>query len=431
MANSVNLEFAGDATKLAKAAKDAERANLGVGDSATSAAKDMERAGVEARTYTDRVGQLGAGVTGMTDAFDSAGAAVQGLADFQSAGIEKAQRLARAANDVRQAHEDYAQATRDAAQSTLDLEQASIDAEQAQLDEATALKDYNAAVKEHGEGSAEAKQAKIDLSQASLDFLQAEEDAAQATRDATQASIDAEAATLDLAEAQREANPPDIQKWADQINMVTPILSGLIGIVGLVTAAQWAWNAAQLASPTTWIIAGIAALVAIIVVIATKTDWFQRAWRNSWKWIKDATSNTIDWFRKIPGWFGDIFGKVGRAIIAPFRSAFNNIAGLWNATVGRLNFSIPGWVPGIGGNSFGMPSIPRFHGGGTVPGPIGREQLALVQGGEEISRPGSSGGEIVIRGDGSRMADALIEMIRMAMITRNGDPSDLGLRLVR
>jgi hypothetical protein len=460
MANTVNLEFAGDAKKLQAAAKDAEKANLGVGDAATSTSTDMDRAGASAQNYTDRVGQLGAGVTGMTDAVDSAGAAVQGLVDIQNAGRDKAMKLARAQADVEQAMLDGEQAAIDLEQATVDLtqaqadgrqaaldeKQAQIDLTQAQLDAETAYRAYNDAVKEYGANSEEAKQAQIDLNQARLDENQALEDSEQARIDANQALVDGKQyaldgaqavrdgkdAQLDLNDAMHEANPSGLQAWADKINMISPILTGLIGVVGLVTAAQWAWNAAQLASPTTWIIAGIAAIIAIIVVIATKTDWFQRAWRNSWKWIKDSAGNVVDWFRKVPGWFGDIFGKAGRAISAPFRAAFNGIASLWNATVGRLNFTIPGWVPGIGGNSFGMPSIPRFHGGGTVPGPIGREQLALVEGGEKISRPGAGGGgDIVIRGDGSRMADALIELIEMAMVTRGGDPRALGLRLAR
>lgn len=436
MANQVNIEFAGDAKKLKAAGADAEKSIAGVGDSATESADDLTQASREAQTYTDRVGQLGAGVTGMTDAFDSASAAVQGMVDIQQAGVERAQRLARASNDVRQAVEDQAQATRDLEQASIDADQALVDFEQAQIDAATAQQDYNDAVKEHGANSVEARQAQNDLRQAGIDAKQAQEDQAQALRDASQASIDAEAATLDLAEAQREANPPELQKWADQIAMVTPILSGLVGVVGLVTAAQWAWNAAQLASPTTWIIAGIAAVIAIIVVIATKTDWFQRAWRNSWKWIKDSAADVVDWFRNVPKWFGDVFDKAGKAITAPFRAAFNSIARLWNSTVGRLDFTIPGWVPGIGGNSFGMPSIPTFHQGtgpGGVPGPPGAEVLAVLQAGEGVtSRAGmvGGGGDIVIRGDGSELGEALIGVIRMAMTTRNnGDPSALGIRI--
>src|SRR5699024_1914627 len=57
---------------------------------------------------------------------------------------------------------------------------------------------------------------------------------------------------------------------------------------GVMTAAQWALNSALLANPMTWVVAGIVALVAAIVLIATKTDWFQRAWTVAWNGIKAA-----------------------------------------------------------------------------------------------------------------------------------------------
>lgn len=435
--NTVNLEFAGDSKKLAKASKDAEQAISGVGTEALKGSDDLTKAAKSSDDYTDRIGKLGAGISGMTDAVDSAGAAVQGLADIQQASFQQSQRLKRATLDVAQAQEDYNQALRDGKQSQIDSKQASVDLEQAQLDAVQAQQDYRDAVKEGGKGSIEAKQALLDLKQAGVDVTQAQEDAAQATRDGAQASLDATGATIDLADAQKEAHPPDMQKWADQIGMVTPLLSGLIGVTGLITAGQWAWNAAQLASPTTWIIAGIVALVAVIVLIATKTDWFQKAWRNSWKWIKDAASNVMDWFKKIPGWTTDIFGKVAKAITAPYKWAFNQISDAWNHTVGSLSWTVPGWIPGIGGNTISVPNLPKFHSGtgaGGVPGVPGSEQLAILQAGEGVtSRAGmvGGGGELVIRGDGSKLADAIIDLIKLAMQTRGGDPGALGIRFAR
>jgi hypothetical protein len=57
---------------------------------------------------------------------------------------------------------------------------------------------------------------------------------------------------------------------------------------GIATAAQWLWNLAMDANPITLVIIGIAALVAAIVWVATKTTWFQTAWKASWGAIKDA-----------------------------------------------------------------------------------------------------------------------------------------------
>lgn len=418
--NTLTLDFAGDAKKLQAASKDATKAVDDVAAAAKSAGGDFDTAAKESGNLNDRMGSLGAGVSGATDAIESAGAATQALADFQSAGVEKAARLARASNDVKQAQEDLAQATRDGAQATIDAGQAELDLEQARLDQTTALEDYNAAVKEHGAGSTEARQASIDLKQAGIDVTQAQEDAAQATRDAAQANIDAEAAQLDMNDAMREANPPQLQQWADQINLITPLLSAVVGIVALVTAAQWAWNAAQLASPTTWIILAIAALIAIVVLLVVHWDKVKKAGAAAWRWIKDAAADTWNWMKKIPGWIGSAFKNIARVISAPYRAAFNMISSAWNNTIGRLSWTVPGWIPGIGGMHISVPQLPKFHRGGVVPGAPGTEVPIMALAGETVT-PAGGGTVLEIRSGGSALDDLLVEILSNAVRVRGGN----------
>lgn len=198
-------------------------------------------------------------------------------------------------------------------------------------------------------------------------------------------------------------------------------------------AAQWLMNTALLASPITWIVIGIVALIAVIVLIAKKTDWFSTAWRASWKWIKSAASNTWDWLKKIPGWIGTAFGKIANFITRPFKSAFNAVSDAWNNTVGQLSWSVPSWVPYIGGNSISVPHLPKFHAGGTVPGVPGSEVLAVLQAGETVSGRGGAGdgggGWVAIRGDA--VLDSLVEAIARTIGRRGGDAAQLGIRFAR
>lgn len=196
-------------------------------------------------------------------------------------------------------------------------------------------------------------------------------------------------------------------------------------------AAQWVMNSAMWASPITWIIAGIIAIVAIIVLIVKKTDWFSRAWQASWSWIKKAASNTWDFIKKIPGWIGTAFAKIATFISAPYRKAFNLIADAWNNTIGRLSWSVPGWVPGIGGNTISVPNLPHFHAGGTVPGVVGTPQVAVLQAGERVSSIASrgSGDFIPIGSDGTRLGDTLVSLIREAVAKKGGRPGQLGLKV--
>lgn len=195
--------------------------------------------------------------------------------------------------------------------------------------------------------------------------------------------------------------------------------------------AQWVMNSALFASPITWIIVAIVALVAVIILIARKTDWFSQAWRASWSWIKNAAANTWDYIKKIPGWIGSAFSRVTNLIAAPFRAAFNFVADAWNNTIGRLSWSVPGWVPFIGGNSISVPNLPHFHAGGTVPGVVGTSTMAVLQAGETIGSVASGGGGdvIPIGSDGSRLGDALMDLIKDAAQRAGGKASLLGIRV--
>lgn len=415
MANQVTLTFAGDADQLAREAKRAEQATMGVGDSATRSSREMASAAQESGGLTDRLSKLGNIATGASTAIGDAAGTLQALADIQDSARAKNARLERALNDVAQAQEDYNQALLDGKQASVDANQSVIDARQAALDARTAQLEYDTAVRQFGAGSTEAEQASIDLAQAQADLAQANLDGEQAQRDQNQALIDAKGAQLDLNDAQHEANPPNLQWWADQINTFAPLLQGVVGVLGLVTAAQWLWNAAQLASPITWIVLGIGALIAVIVLIATKTDWFQKAWSAAWGWIKSAAESAWNFIKSIPGWIGSAFSTVADGISRPFKAAFNWVADAWNNTVGRLSWTVPGWVPGIGGSSISAPKIPKFHQGGVVPGAPGAEMLAVLQAGERVipadRSGGGGGGTLTFAGDTNSALASVIMML--------------------
>jgi hypothetical protein len=120
----------------------------------------------------------------------------------------------------------------------------------------------------------------------------------------------------------------------------------------IATAAQWAHNVALFAWPGTWIIAGIIALVAVLVLIATKTRWFQQAWEATWNFLKavgawfagpfanffvKAWQAVWDWMKGIGAWFA-----------GPFAAFFVNA---WN---GVLNFfrRVGAWFAGPFANFF-------------------------------------------------------------------------------
>lgn len=183
---------------------------------------------------------------------------------------------------------------------------------------------------------------------------------------------------------------------------------------GTVIPAVWGFTTALLANPITWIVLGIIALIAVIVLLVTHFDtvkrvvgvvvkWISDKWHavtstlsglatniknafvGAFDWVKNHVAGVIDWFAKLPGRIGGFFSSIGRGIMNAFRGAFNFVADIWNSTIGSIGFTVPSWVPFIGGNHFGVPKIPKFHTGGVVPGSPGSEMLAVLQAGERVT----------------------------------------------
>ena len=77
------------------------------------------------------------------------------------------------------------------------------------------------------------------------------------------------------------------------------VLSGLMtantAITAGATATQTGLNLAFLASPITWIIAGITAVIAIFVLLWNKCEGFRNFWINLWETIKTAFGMAKDW----------------------------------------------------------------------------------------------------------------------------------------
>jgi hypothetical protein len=172
------------------------------------------------------------------------------------------------------------------------------------------------------------------------------------------------------------------------------------------TAVQAAFNAVMALNPIVLIVVGIGLLVAALVIAYKKFDGFRAVVDSVFKFITGAVSGSID---LIKGYFSTVLGF--------YKTIFNGIASLWNNTVGKLSFKVPGWVPGFGGKGFEVPNIPMLAEGGIVNSPT----LAMIgEAGPEavipLSKMGSMGGNNVTihvnGGDPQAVVDALVRYSR-------------------
>ncbi len=99
-------------------------------------------------------------------------------------------------------------------------------------------------------------------------------------------------------------------------------------------------------------------------------------------WVSDAIDSVVEFFAGLPGRVGSALSGIAETITAPFTTAFTGIRDLWNSTVGGFGFSVPDWIPGVGGRSF---NIPRMHTGGIFQAVGGAsEGPAILRSGEGV-----------------------------------------------
>jgi hypothetical protein len=194
------------------------------------------------------------------------------------------------------------------------------------------------------------------------------------------------------------------------------------------TASTWLMNTAMMASPITWIIGGIILIVGAIVLLYHNWDKISALWGKGWGMVKSGASAAWDFIKKIPGWIGDAFSKIGDYVAAPFRAGFNAVSRAWNNTVGQLSWTVPDWVPGIGGATVAAKKLPTFHSGGIVPGGFNDVVPVLAMGGERyLSRGSDSAGPSTSVMAGDALTAVIFKIIRDAVAAEGGDPATLGL----
>lgn len=201
---------------------------------------------------------------------------------------------------------------------------------------------------------------------------------------------------------------PYLTKFAEWASENPTLIAAVAGGIGLMAASILAVNAAMALNPIVLITAGIAALIALLVVAYKRFEGFREVVDGVFGFLKTAV---MAWVAVIKIQF-DIVATV-------FKTLFNGIATLWNNTFGKLSFKVPGWVPGIGGKGFDVPNIPMLAEGGIVMNPT----LALIgEAGAEAVIPldrmndfGGGGGGVTINvngGDPQAVVDALRKYYR-------------------
>lgn len=162
--------------------------------------------------------------------------------------------------------------------------------------------------------------------------------------------------------------------WLAENQWAIGVVAGVIGavLVGAFIAwagSIWAVNAALFASPITWIVLAIVALIAAIVLLVLNWDavvaWITTIWSGFISWITAVINGFVAWWNSVWTAIGAVIGYIWNTyIVQPITAAINwvtstisagmsMISAVWNATWNGLGAvvrsiwnGVLGWIEG-------------------------------------------------------------------------------------
>jgi phage-related protein len=235
---------------------------------------------------------------------------------------------------------------------------------------------------------------------------------------------------------------PFIQEHADLLGKAVLVVGALTGAVMLAGAAVKAYetitkamaiaqtllNAVMSANPIGLVVIAIAALTAALILAYQHSETFRKIITGAFDAVKDAAEIVA---KAVSFAFNAAIGGIKMEI-----NAVIAMANLAIRALNSINISIPSWIPGLGGKSFGidLPTIPMLADGGIVTKPT----LAMIgEAGAEAVIPLNKGGmgggiNVTVNVGGSvvqeqDLAVSVRDQIAILMRRRGLNPSILGV----
>ena len=188
------------------------------------------------------------------------------------------------------------------------------------------------------------------------------------------------------------------------ISKIVSVIKSWNLVTKAMTAAQWLLNAAMNANPIALIVTAIVGLIAIIVLLWTKCEWFREGVMTIittiWNTIQTVfnfilgiisgvINSIISAFQKVASVVSTVFNAVKTTIqnifngvVGIIKAPINGLIGLVNKVIKGFNkIKMPDWIPGIGGKGINIPLIPKLATGTNY---IAREGLAYLHEGEAV-----------------------------------------------
>lgn len=142
---------------------------------------------------------------------------------------------------------------------------------------------------------------------------------------------------------------PYVEQFGAWISENTWAIGAIATVIGVTlvaaviawTASIWAMNAALFASPITWIILAIVALIAVIVLLVLNWDtvvaWITDVWSGFVSWITEVTNGFVGWWNGVWEGFATWITGVWEGFIGWIQGLFTGFVGWLMSTGSQIS----------------------------------------------------------------------------------------------
>jgi TP901 family phage tail tape measure protein len=172
-----------------------------------------------------------------------------------------------------------------------------------------------------------------------------------------------------------------------QHQTIAMVLAAGLGVlaIGLLVAAAavWVMNSALLANPITWVIVGIVALIAAVVLLAanwgTVSAWIANVWGGFIKWCTSVINGFVGWWNGVWSGFASWITGIWNGIVNSIQGIIGGFLGWWGGIWSTLSAGVNS---GLNAVREVIGSVLNFIGGiwnGFWNGPFGQLVIAIFR----------------------------------------------------
>lgn len=134
------------------------------------------------------------------------------------------------------------------------------------------------------------------------------------------------------------------------LDILVPVLLGIAAAIKILALAEMIWNgvlavtdALLTASGWTLIVGAILIIIGVIVLIATKTQWFQKIWKTVWGGLQTAFKASLDAIKTAWNATWNFIKKVFNSVVSFLRGKFGGLI-LLLGPLGAVLFIAANWT---------------------------------------------------------------------------------------